>query len=241
MGMIDLEICLDDAGSLHAVQVPEVSRIELCAALSVGGLTPSAGLMRQAADSSVPVYAMIRPRAGDFVFAPDEEAIMLADIAVARESGLAGVVLGASRADGTLDEAMLARLSDACGSLGRTLHRAFDLVPDPLASMEVAIRLGFERILTSGGAPAASDGAGTLRALVQASAGRIDIMAGSGVRPENVAALLHETGVRAVHASCRGRPTRYAETVGALGFGATRAAADPDVIRAFRAALRPFD
>ncbi|AQS87533.1 copper homeostasis protein CutC [Neoasaia chiangmaiensis NBRC 101099] len=239
--MIELEVCVDDVASLHAAQVPGVARVELCAALAVGGLTPSMGLMRLAVTLETPAYAMIRPRAGDFVFDAEEEAVMLGDIAAARSAGLAGVVLGASRDDGTLDIAMLARLSAACGTMGRTLHRAFDLVPEPLRALETAIELGFERILTSGGARTAPEGAAVLHSLTQAAAGRIEIMAGGGVNPANVVALVRETGVGAVHGSCRGPVQQYAPVVAALGFGVSRAPADPLVIEALRAALDTVD
>ncbi|MGI4745549.1 MAG: copper homeostasis protein CutC, partial [Janthinobacterium lividum] len=177
--MIELEVCVDTIGGLEQAVAAGAARIELCGPLAVGGTTPSVGLIEAARDCAVPVYAMIRPRDGNFVFSPADEAGMLAEIRFVRAAGLAGVVLGASRPDGTLDEAMLARLSAAAGGLGRTLHRAFDLAPDPLAALETAIGLGFERVLTSGGSPRAVDGMAVLARLVRAAAGRIEIMAGS--------------------------------------------------------------
>lgn len=235
--MIGLEVCVDDARGLRAAQQAGVARVELCSALALGGLTPDCGLMRLAASLPVPAYAMIRPRAGDFLFDDDEEAMMLADIAAARAAGLAGVVLGASRADFTLDTAMLARLSAACGPMGRTLHRAFDLVPDPAQALEVAVELGFARILTSGGAPTAMEGAEGLRRMAAAASGRIEIMAGSGVNPANVAALVRRTGVGAVHGSCRGPARPSPAAVVSLGFGAERITADSGVVRAMVDAL----
>jgi len=221
--------------------IPEVTRIELCAALSEGGVTPSVGFMRMAAGGNVPVYAMIRPRAGDFVFGEEEEALMRADIVAARDAGLAGVVLGASLPDGRLDVSMLARLSADAHGLGRTLHRAFDLVPDPEEALEQAIGLGFERVLTSGGARSAADGTERLRALVMQARGRIDIMAGSGVTAGNVADLVSRTGVGAVHSSGRGAATDTPARIRELGFGGRHATADSDVIRAIHAALRVAD
>ncbi|NPD66569.1 copper homeostasis protein CutC [Lichenicola cladoniae] len=234
--MIGLEVCVDTIDGLRQAVAAGVARIELCGPLAVGGTTPPVGLVEAARGSTVPVYAMIRPRDGDFVFSPADEAAMLAEIRFVRMAGLAGVVLGASRADGTLDEAMLARLSMAANGLGRTLHRAFDLAPDPLAALETAIGLGFERVLTSGGAPRAVDGAVVLARLVRAAAGRIEIMAGSGITPDNVDGLVAACGVRAVHASCRSAVPAD-ERLARFGFGGPGVATDGAVVRAMLARL----
>ncbi|GAD10115.1 copper homeostasis protein CutC [Gluconobacter japonicus] len=217
--MPTLEICVEDAVGLRTAQRPGVTRIELCSALALGGLTPSAGLMRLAGQSTVPVYAMIRPREGGFVFTAEEIDQMLADIDAARTAGLAGVVLGACTSDRTLDVQTLKLLSDACGGMGRTLHRVFDLTPNPLTAVDQAVDLGFERILTSGQAVIAPKGQSVLKNIVNHSAGRIEIMAGSGVRVGNVRELVQETGVTAIHASCRGPSVGQACRVWELGFG----------------------
>ncbi|HTJ93042.1 MAG TPA: copper homeostasis protein CutC [Pararobbsia sp.] len=201
--MATLEVCVDTVTGLRIAAAAPIARIELCGPLAVGGTTPSAGVMRIAARVPVPVYAMIRPRDGDFVFNADDEAAMIADIHAARSAGLAGVVLGASLPDGQLDVSLLARLSTQCAGLGRTLHRAFDLCPDPIAALDAAIDLGFERVLTSGHAKTAPEGAARLAELRQHAAGRISIMAGAGVTPANVRELIDTTGVHEVHASCR--------------------------------------
>ena len=138
-----LEVCVDDADGLAAAIAGGADRIELCSALGVGGLTPTRGFMQLAARSPIPVNAIIRPRIGGFVYSDDEAAIMIADIEAACEAGLAGVVVGASRSDGTLDRAVLERLIKAAATLDVTLHRAFDLVPDFDAAVEMAIDLGF--------------------------------------------------------------------------------------------------
>ncbi len=196
-----IEVCVDDAQGLAAAVAGGADRIELCAALSVGGLTPSAGFMELATRCAVPVFAMIRPRARDFVFDASDIAQMLADIAVARRLGLAGVVLGASLPDGQLDRAMLTTLVTAAGPMGKTLHRAFDLTPDPFAALETAITLGFDRILTSGQAPTAAKGAPLLQRLCNQGAGRITIMPGSGITADTVGALSH-LALTEIHASC---------------------------------------
>jgi copper homeostasis protein len=230
VGDVALEVCVDCAEGLAAAVAGGADRIELCSALEVGGLTPSSGLMRAAAGIEVPVYAMIRPRAGGFVFTARDVAVMRADIAAVRAAGLAGVVLGASRRDGRLDEAVLAELTEAATRLGLTLHRAFDLVPDVAGAVEVAVRLGFRRILTSGGAAAAPLGVARLRETLAAAWGRVSVMPGAGITPERVGAL-RGLPVVEVHASCS-EPGEVAP----LGFGAPRRTSAAKV-RALKAAL----
>lgn len=197
-----LEVCVDTIeGALAAVR-GGAGRIELCSALSEGGLTPSAGLMRAAAALPVPCYAMIRPRGGLFRFAAEEDAIMLADIAAAREAGLAGVVLGVQDAGGGLDLERLGRLVKAAGDLGKTLHRVIDVVPDPLTAVDQAADLGFERVLTSGAQPLAPDGVTLIAGMVRRAGDRLSVMPGCGLTPENVAAVIAATGAREVHAAC---------------------------------------
>lgn len=197
-----LEVCVDTIEGAWAAVSGGAGRIELCSALSEGGLTPSAGLMSAAAGLPVPVYAMIRPRAGLFQYSQEEEKIMAKDIETARSIGLAGVVLGAQSRDRNLDHDMLARLLAKASGMGKTLHRVIDTVPDPLIALETAIDLGFERILTSGGKPAASQGLPLIKQLVEAADGRIGIMPGAGVTPENVRDIIQATGIRELHASC---------------------------------------
>lgn len=213
-----LEVCVEDAAGLTAAVEGGADRIELCSALSVGGLTPSSGLMRLAARAPVPVYAMIRPRAGDFVFDADDVAIMLDDIDAARSAGLAGVVLGASLADGRLDVATLTLLVERAAGLGLTLHRAFDLVPDFRDAIETAVSLGFERILTSGGQKIAPAAVETLFDIMAAARGRVSIMPGSGVRLDTIEDLLARLPVHEVHSSCSvDEPAQDARLV-SLGF-----------------------
>ncbi|WP_367718242.1 copper homeostasis protein CutC [Nitratireductor sp. GISD-1A_MAKvit] len=197
-----LEVCVDTLEGLMACVEGGADRIELCSALPLGGLTPSHGLMRAAAECGVPAYAMIRPRQGDFCFSEREIGVMLDDIAAAREAGLAGVVLGAASPQGTLDEVSLAALCAASDGMGRTLHRVIDTVDDRLAAVETAISLGFERILTSGGALTVIEGVTELGLMQRHARGRIEIMAGSGVSMDNVADIARATGIWSFHASC---------------------------------------
>lgn len=235
MGVI-VEVCVDTAAGLAEAVAGGADRIELCAALALGGLTPSGGFMVQAAGCGVPVMAMIRPRAGDFVWSEAEVRQMEADIGAARMAGLAGVVLGASLPDGRLDGAALARLLRAAKGMDCTLHRCFDLVPDMAAALEEAIALGFRRILTSGGALRASDGADCIAAMVAQAQGRLSVMPGSGVTAENAPSLL-ALGVREVHASCATAVRQDGRAV-EMGFApASGRRTDAGLVRALKAAV----
>ena len=230
-GAVLLEVCVDTPANLHAAVANGAGRIELCAALDGGGLTPSAGFMRLASGAGVPVCALVRPRGGGFAYGDAELRVMAADIAAAREAGLAGVVLGASRVDGTLDSDALRRLLHAAAGLSITLHRCVDLAPDPLSALEEAVALGFDRVLSSGGAPTASQGAGVLAAMVRAAAGRIVVMPGGGITPANAPGLLAHTGAQELHASCRAPAPPTAPDLAALGFTRDRPV-DPAAVRA---------
>lgn len=237
-----LEVCVADAESLAAAIAGGADRIELCSALELGGLTPAPGLMRLAAKAPIPVYAMVRPRSGDFIFSSDELDIMRADISAIRSAGLAGAVIGASRRDGTLDEDMLRHLSGHAQGLGLTLHRAFDLVPNFAAAVETAVGLGIERILTSGGAQSVPEGIPALRSIHTAARGRISILPGGGLTAQNVGELLKAVPVAEVHSSCslpRATPDQRAVELHLAEPSHRRTA--KETVAAFKAALkRPF-
>ena len=233
-----LEICVDDAAGLEAAVKGGADRIELCSSLGSGGLTPSRGFMEFASWAPIPVYALIRPRIGDFSYGEDEIGIMIADIEMARAAGLAGVVIGAARASGVLDRPALQRLVAAAQGLDLTLHRAFDIVDDLDASLELAVELGFSRILTSGGARHAQEGAETLARLAAQAGGRISIMAGGGVRPGNVAQLLAIPGIWEVHASSS-QPHAAERRLVDFGFvGQEMRHTDEATVRALKAELQ---
>ncbi len=217
-----LEVCVDSAEGLYSAIEGGADRIELCSALELGGLTPSQALMELASTVPIPVYAMIRPRAGSFCFSAEDEVIMAADIGNARNAGLAGVVLGASLADGSLDVTLLERLIAEAKGLGTTLHRAFDLVPDAETALEQAIALGFERILTSGLSQTAEEGLDNLRHLAGKAGKRISIMPGSGVSAGNVGRIIEATGATEVHASCRVAVEEKDSRAIAFGFAGER-------------------
>ena len=204
-----LEICVDDITGVDSAVSGGADRLEFCAALALGGLTPTPSLIAAARDLPIPVHMLVRPREGGFRYSAREAALIAVDIATAADAGLAGVVIGASAADHSLDIPLLTHLVDharTCGAargspLSLTLHRAFDLCPDLPAALETAIALGFDRILTSGGAPKAIDGVRMLEALHRAAAGRIVILPGSGIDAGNATCFL-DVGLREIHASC---------------------------------------
>jgi copper homeostasis protein len=227
-----LEVCVEDTRGIAAAVAGGADRIELCAALDVGGLTPPASLVRAAATAPLPVHLLARPRAGGFVYDAAERALVADDIRTAADAGLDGVVIGASTADGRLDSATIASWIALARDLGAvrgrplslTLHRAFDLVPDLPAALETAVELGFDRILTSGGAPHAVDALAMLTGLVAQAGERIVVLAGSGVSAATLPAIL-STGVREVHASCRVPGAERDAAVVRFGFGAAMARA----------------
>lgn len=195
-----LEICVDDPAGLAAAVAGGADRIELCSALELGGLTPSAAAIASAVECGRPVHVMIRPRAGDFSYDADEIALMRAEIVRAAGAGAAGIVVGALGPDRRLDADALARLRDMAAGMAAVLHRAIDLTPDPVAAVGTARELGFDAVLSSGGAIRAPEGIGTLRDMVAAS-GTLTVIAGAGITPDNVAPLIAATGVDAVHGS----------------------------------------
>jgi copper homeostasis protein len=232
-----LEICVDDAAGLAAAVRGGADRIELCSALGSGGLTPSRGFMTLAASVPVPVYALVRPRIGDFVYGDDDIAIMIGDIEAARAAGLAGVVIGATRADGVLDRPVLERMAEAAQGLDTTLHRAFDVVDDLDAALDIAIELGFSRILTSGGRRHAEDGIEKITHLSKLANGRISIMPGGGVRPQNVGRFLAIPGVMEVHASSS-QPRATDRRLADFGFvGDEMRYTDEATVKALKAAV----
>lgn len=232
-----LEVCVDSPHGLLAAIDGGADRVELCSALPLGGLTPTWALMMLAAEHEIPAVAMIRPRAGDFVWTPDEIDHMQGEIDDALEAGLDGIVIGASRPDGHLDAKTLRQLlTDIPPDVDRVLHRCIDLTPDPVAAVDIAVQLGFTRILTSGGAPRATDALGRLRAMFDRAKGRIEIMPGSGITPANLGqfALLPLTSV---HASCAVTREQNDKAV-ALGFTpAMRKETDADTVLMMREAL----
>lgn len=202
--MAILEICAGSVESAIAARDGGAQRIELCAALEVGGVTPSAGLIAEARKvEGLTLNVIIRPRGGDFLYDAHEAACMEQDIHTCRQLGADGVVIGALTADGDIDTALCKRLIVAADGMSVTFHRAFDMCRDPRKALEELIALGCHRVLTSGQAATAEAGIPLLKELVEQAAGRIVIMPGCGVNSNNAAAILQATGANEIHASAR--------------------------------------
>lgn len=200
-----LEIIATSAEDCAVIERAGGDRIELCTALSLGGLTPSAALVQRArAMTRLPIMMMLRPREGGFCYSPEEFRQMALDLKFGLAVGVDGFVFGCLQQDGTVDERRTAHLVKLAAGRQTVFHRAFDVTPDPFAALETLVELGVMRILTSGQRPTAIDGADLIRKLVGQANGRIEVMPGAGVRAENVATLVQRTGVDQVHASASG-------------------------------------
>ena len=199
-----LEIAAGSLGSALAAQAGGADRVELCADLDHGGTTQSYGTLAIARDRvRIPLYALIRPRAGDFCYDTAEIEAMRHDVETCVSLGYDGVVIGALDADGDVDEGACRTLIDAAGSLGVTFHRAFDVARDRHRALETIIALGCERVLTSGGAATALDGADEIATIVRRGGDRIRVMAGSGITPANIAEVARRSGAHEFHGSAR--------------------------------------
>lgn len=202
--MKTLEICAGSVESAIAARDGGAQRIELCAALEVGGVTPSAGLIAQARKvEGLTLNVIIRPRGGDFLYNDYEAACMEQDIHTCKQLGVDGVVIGALTAEGDIDTVTCKRLIAAADGMSVTFHRAFDMCRDPRKALEELIAMGCNRVLTSGQAATALAGAPLLKELVEQAAGRIVIMPGCGVNSSNAGAILKATGATEIHASAR--------------------------------------
>jgi len=197
-----LEVCIDNEDGINACIAGKAGRIELCSALDVGGLTPSIELMNLAANCPIPTRVMIRPKSGDFYFSSLDMRKMIADISSARSLGLEGVVLGVTTKNAELDKEALKILSECAVGMGRTLHRAVDSTLNPIDSVEIAIELGFDCILSSGGSNTATQGIRILKEMHNRAAGRIDIMPGSGINSDNVDQVSKSFKPNWFHSSC---------------------------------------
>lgn len=197
---IRFEICVDSVAGVAAARAAGAHRVELCADLLEGGITPSLGMIRQARRvPDIGLHVIIRPRGGDFLYDEDEVAVMAADIAAAKAEGADGVVIGLLRPDGAIDEARTERLIAAARPMAVTFHRAFDMTGDPFIALETLIGLSVERVLTSGQEASALEGIALIAELERRAAGRIIVMPGGGVTPRNVARILGEAAVREIH------------------------------------------
>jgi copper homeostasis protein len=196
-----LESCVDSLDSALSAARGGAGRIELCANLDADGTTPDLELIAQCAKGvSIPVSVLIRPRPGNFVYDAAEASAMEQSIHAARAAGARGIVVGALTGAGDVARQMMRRFCDAAHPLPVTFHRAIDVARDLIAALDVLIAMGVARVLTSGGAPTALEGANTIAGLVARAGNALTIIAGGGVRAHNAAELVRRTGVREVHA-----------------------------------------
>ena len=205
---IALEICADSVESCIEAQRAGAGRVELCAALFEGGLTPSAGCIALAKQKiNIPIHVLIRPRGGDFCYSETEFEIMLRDLQFVKEAGCEGVVIGILKPDGTIDQERSSILIAAARPMSITFHRAFDMTPDPIAALETLIELGVDRLLTSGQEKTALEGSELIYQLVQKARERIIIMPGGGITDRNIARLRRETTAKEFHLTARKKIT----------------------------------
>lgn len=206
MKPIQVEVCVENLTSARIAQEAGADRIELCSALSEGGVTPSAGLIRTVRQAlHIRMHVLIRPRRGDFLYNDDEFACMKEDIRTAKELGADGVVIGLLTADGAIDMPRTAALITLARPMSVTIHRAFDSVQDPVAALQSCIELGVDRILTSGQQQKAEAGIPLLKQLVTLAGDHLTILPGSGVNAGNIQRIIEETGASEIHLSAKER------------------------------------
>lgn len=199
--MAVIEACVESLTQVLQAEATGADRVELCTDLSVGGLSPSVALVETCLThrKGIPIFAMVRPRAGDFTYSISEYHEMEATIREFKALGIEGVVFGGLLSDGSVDITAMQQLLEAASPMQTTFHRAFDEAINPLKTLDQLIELGFGRVLTSGQQPTAIQGADLLKQLVTHAADRIIILAGSGINRENMAALVEQTGVKEIH------------------------------------------
>jgi copper homeostasis protein len=201
---MEIEICCGSIQSAANAKAGGAVRVELCQGLIEGGTTPSPATIEYAVkELGLQVFVLVRPRGGDFCYNELEIKTMEEDVEFCKRAGVAGIVVGFLHPDGSIDTELTRRFVKLAAPLPVTFHRAFDRCPEPLKALEQIIDCGCARILTSGCKPTAMEGADMLKQLVQQANGRIKILAGSGVTPENAAALRKKTGAPEIHGSCK--------------------------------------
>jgi copper homeostasis protein len=197
-----IEIATTDFASAEAAVNGGADRIELCTALSEGGLTPSFGLIKKCREKfNVPLFPIIRPRAGDFLYTDDEYRVIKNEIALCKELGCDGIVIGFLKEDGSIDKKRVRKTVERAYPMEVTFHRAFDRCIDPVKAMEDIIEAGCQRILTSGQQVTAMEGVELIKELIRIADNRIIIMPGSGIKTGNIKAIAEATGAEEFHAA----------------------------------------
>lgn len=205
-----MEICIDSLESARNAIEGGATRLEICSALSEGGLTPTPGFLRKIKSfSPVPIYAMIRLRAGNFVYSKEEMDVMLQDLKILKDQGADGFVFGALKSNDEIDVESCEIILSAAEPLPVTFHRAFDEVTDPFESLDTLIDLGFERILTSGQKVTAVEGLELIQKLVEKARDKIIVMPGSGITADNILKIKHVSGAKEFHASAKSKMLNF--------------------------------
>ncbi|WP_344983912.1 copper homeostasis protein CutC [Deinococcus rubellus] len=199
-----IEVCVESIDAVQAAQEGGADRVELCAGLSEGGLTPSLGTVRGAlAVARVPLHVIVRPRGGNFVYSDSEFNSMLDDVKILREVGVQGVVIGCLTPDALVDVPRTQALVAQAGSLSVTFHRAFDLTADAAQALEHLVICGVDRVLTSGQQVTALEGVPLLQSLLAQARGRIIILGCGRIRPDSVTELLRQIPLSEIHFSAQ--------------------------------------
>lgn len=198
---MQLELCAASAEAITFAKKYKFDRIELCQNLENGGTTPSIGMIQYAVEQKVNTHILIRQRAGDFVYTEEEKKVMIADVKQCHLLGINGVVVGSLTKEKLIDVETITTMIQSVSDIDFTFHRAFDDIQNWKSEMEILIGLGFKRILTSGGALNIEEGKQRLKEMIQYANGRIEIMIGGGINPENIYSLASELQPNAIHFS----------------------------------------
>lgn len=202
MKTLQFEVCVETLEAARAAEAGGADRIELCANLAVGGVTPSFNLMAATVGAvAIPVHVLIRPREGDFVFSDAEFELMKVQIKEAKRAGAAGVAVGVLQADFRVDVTRSRELVELARPMKTTFHRAFDETPNIADALEDVIATGADCLLTSGGEANVLTGSESIARVCRLARGRLDVMAGGGLRLENLATVVRKTGVSFLHGS----------------------------------------
>lgn len=197
-----LECATDSVESALAAAKGGADRLELCANLIIGGTTPTLALYDEVrSHSDIPLFILIRPRFGDFLYTDYEANVICREIEMFQKAGAEGVVIGSLNKDGSLNVEHMKRFIDSAKDMSITLHRAFDMCADPFATLKQARELGVNTILTSGQAPSSLEGIDLYEKLIEKANGEISILAGGGIKASTIEKLLKQTSLTAFHMS----------------------------------------
>lgn len=233
-----IEIATTDFTTTKSAVEGGADRIELCSALSEGGLTPFYGLIKQCRKAfDVILFPIIRPRPGDFLYTDEEFELMTNDVLLAKKFGCEGVVIGLLKKDGNIDVERTAALIDLAYPVEVTFHRAFDRCLDPFKALEELIDIGCQRILTSGQKPTAPEGVDLIAELIRKADDRIIIMPGSGVRKENIRMIADKTGAVEFHSSVKGTSDSQMDFIHPSFNEVSNPGIDPAEVKALRESL----